>query len=121
MTVLLHRPATWIEKFPEARGARQSPVDIDTSLASSGGSAPPLLWRYSVNHTRSVVNPGYCWRVDENGYDSANRAINLSRGRGDVKFPQRSECMPTVPVRRTPTAVTQTSNFPFNRRCFPAM
>lgn len=63
-------PATWIEKFPEARGTRQSPVDIDTSRASSGVCAPPLKWNYSVNHPRSVVNPGYCWRVDENGYDS---------------------------------------------------
>ncbi|KAL4716038.1 hypothetical protein ACJJTC_002803 [Scirpophaga incertulas] len=65
-------PATWLEKFPSARGARQSPVDIVTSRASSG-CAPPLKWRYSVNHTRSVVNPGFCWRVDENGYESELR------------------------------------------------
>lgn len=64
-------PATWTDKFPEARGARQSPININTSKAtSSPDPAPPLKWRYSVNHTRSVVNPGYCWRVDENGYDS---------------------------------------------------
>ncbi|KOB79366.1 Erythrocyte carbonic anhydrase [Operophtera brumata] len=55
-------PSTWTEKFPEARGARQSPVDIVTTQASSGACAPPLLWQYSVNHPRSVVNPGYCWR-----------------------------------------------------------
>lgn len=63
-------PATWIEKFPQARGTRQSPVDIVTSRVKSGASLPPLKWRYSVNHPRSIVNPGYCWRVDENGYDS---------------------------------------------------
>ncbi|CAB3240459.1 unnamed protein product [Arctia plantaginis] len=72
-------PATWIEKFPEARGARQSPVDIDTSRISSGGSAPPLNMKYSVNHPRSVVNPGYCWRVDENGYHSELRGGPLGK------------------------------------------
>ncbi|KAG7310921.1 hypothetical protein JYU34_003760 [Plutella xylostella] len=66
-------PSTWTEKFPEAGGANQSPVDIDTSAARTGHNAPPLLWRYSVNHTRSILNPGYCWRVDENGYDSELR------------------------------------------------
>lgn len=63
-------PATWTEKFPEARGVRQSPVDIATSRASTGICLPPLKWDYSVNHPRSVVNPGYCWRVDENGFNS---------------------------------------------------
>ncbi|GBP29280.1 Carbonic anhydrase [Eumeta japonica] len=63
-------PATWVEKFPEAGGARQSPVDIASAHTRPVRCARPLAWRYSVAHTRSVVNPGYCWRVDENGYDS---------------------------------------------------
>ncbi|CAG4965281.1 carbonic anhydrase 2 [Colias croceus] len=82
-------PSTWVEKFPEARGARQSPVDIITTQASSGGSAPPLAWQYSVNHPRSVVNPGYCWRVDENGYNSELRGGPLG---SDVYKLQQWHC-----------------------------
>ncbi|XP_049880947.1 carbonic anhydrase 1 [Pectinophora gossypiella] len=66
-------PEKWAEKFPEAAGTKQSPVDIDTSSVCTGRNAPDLKWCYSVNHTRSVVNPGYCWRVDENGFDSELR------------------------------------------------
>lgn len=62
-------PSTWIDKFPAARGERQSPVDITTST-TSGAQLPPLKWNYSPAHTRSLVNPGYCWKVEENGKDS---------------------------------------------------
>lgn len=27
----------------------------------------PLSWKYVPENTRSLVNPGYCWRVDVNG------------------------------------------------------
>ncbi|CAH2989480.1 unnamed protein product [Chilo suppressalis] len=82
-------PATWTEKYPEAGGARQSPVDIVTSRARSSNSAPPLRWKYSVNHTRSVLNPGYCWRVDENGYESELRGGPLG---SDVYMLEQWHC-----------------------------
>lgn len=63
-------PATWGEKFPDAAGTRQSPVDIKTRSTQSGESESPLAWRYAPEHTRSLSNPGYCWRVDENGKGS---------------------------------------------------
>ncbi|XP_047505126.1 carbonic anhydrase 1-like [Pieris napi] len=82
-------PVTWLEKFPEARGARQSPVDIVTSRSSNSGSVPPLTFRYSVHHPRSIVNPGYCWRVDENGYNSELRGGPLG---SDVYKLQQWHC-----------------------------
>ncbi|XP_077297756.1 carbonic anhydrase 1 [Arctopsyche grandis] len=66
-------PSTWIDKFPAARGERQSPVDITTSAINSGARLPELTWKYSHDHTRSLVNPGYCWKVEENGRDSEIR------------------------------------------------
>lgn len=30
----------------------------------------PLKWKYVPEHTKSLVNPGYCWRVDVNGTES---------------------------------------------------
>ncbi|KAI5635751.1 eukaryotic-type carbonic anhydrase domain-containing protein [Phthorimaea operculella] len=82
-------PSKWAEIFPEAAGAKQSPVDIDTTQAKTGRSAPPLVWNYSVNHTRSVVNPGYCWRVDENGFSSELRGGPLGN---DVYKLQQWHC-----------------------------
>uniref|UniRef100_A0A182U759 Carbonic anhydrase n=1 Tax=Anopheles melas TaxID=34690 RepID=A0A182U759_9DIPT len=58
--------------FPQARGQRQSPVDIVTSKTQNSGDLQenPLRWTYVPENTRSLVNPGYCWRVDVNGKGS---------------------------------------------------
>lgn len=32
--------------------------------------AKPLKWKYVPENTRSIVNPGYCWRVDVKGTGS---------------------------------------------------
>lgn len=55
-----------------ASGHRQSPVNIDTKITtrSSTLKAKPLSWKYVPENTRSLVNPGYCWRVDVNGEGS---------------------------------------------------
>lgn len=61
-------PEKWPELFPMASGHRQSPVNIDTtSTTRSSTLKKPLSWKYLPENTRSLVNPGYCWRVDVNG------------------------------------------------------
>ena len=59
-------PSTWVKNFPTAAGNRQSPVDIVTSLVTSDTSltSEPLSWKYVPENTRTIVNPGYGWRVD---------------------------------------------------------
>jgi hypothetical protein len=65
-------PQKWHEKFPLANGQRQSPVNITTSKtkASSDLQVNPLRWSYVPENVKSLVNPGYCWRVDVNGKGS---------------------------------------------------
>lgn len=54
-----------------ASGHRQSPVNISTSKTTRGSMLKqPLSWSYRPENTRSLVNPGYCWRVDVNGAGS---------------------------------------------------
>lgn len=68
----LNGPHVWKEMYPQAAGERQSPVDIRTrqTTQSSDLSSNPLRWTYVPENTRSLVNPGYCWRVDVEGKGS---------------------------------------------------
>lgn len=55
-----------------ASGHRQSPVNINIERTTRGSTLKhPLTWRYVPSNTKSLVNPGYCWRVDVNGDGSA--------------------------------------------------
>lgn len=66
-------PEKWPELFPMASGHRQSPVNIDTKITTRSSTLnikKPLSWKYIPENTRSLVNPGYCWRVDVNGAGS---------------------------------------------------
>ena len=65
-------PEKWAEFFPMASGHRQSPIDISTKNTTKGSDikTKPLSWKYVPENTRSLVNPGYCWRVDVNGKGS---------------------------------------------------
>lgn len=54
-----------------ASGHRQSPVNINTKETCRGSTLKqPLTWKYIPENTRSLVNPGYSWRVDVNGEGS---------------------------------------------------
>lgn len=64
-------PAVWGKLFPLANGNRQSPVNIETSSnIQRTGNFSPLQFKYVPENTRSLVNPGYCWRMDVNGEGS---------------------------------------------------
>lgn len=65
-------PSKWPELFPHARGSRQSPVDVITSMVTADTSlhSRPLSWRYVPENCKVLVNPGYCWRLDVNGEGS---------------------------------------------------
>lgn len=55
-----------------ASGHRQSPVNINRESTTRGSTLKhPLTWRYVPSNTKSLVNPGYCWRVDVNGEGSS--------------------------------------------------
>lgn len=63
-------PSTWVSKFPMAAGSRQSPVNIETDRVESDHEAlinKPLQWKYPATASRTLVNPGYCWRMDTDG------------------------------------------------------
>lgn len=69
---LLIGPEKWPELFPMASGHRQSPVNISRESTTRGRSFKvPLSWRYVPQNTKSLINPGYCWRVDVNGEGSS--------------------------------------------------
>ena len=59
-------PSTWVKNYPTAAGIRQSPVDIQTTQATSDRSlvSKPLRWKYVPKNTLAIVNTGYGWRVD---------------------------------------------------------
>lgn len=65
-------PSVWPKLFPQAAGEHQSPVNIQTrqTRQDSDLQSNPLKWTYVPENTRSLVNPGYCWRVDVNGTGS---------------------------------------------------
>ena len=54
-----------------ASGHRQSPVNISRGKTTRGSTlSSKLTWKYVPENTKSLVNPGYCWRVDVNGEGS---------------------------------------------------
>lgn len=64
-------PEKWPELFPMASGHRQSPVNISRAHSTRGSTLKqPLSWKYVPGNTKSLVNPGYSWRVDVNGNGS---------------------------------------------------
>lgn len=65
-------PATWPLLFPQAAGSRQSPVNIETTLASSDDSLKTarLTWKYIPENCMSITNTGHGWRVDVDGCGS---------------------------------------------------
>lgn len=66
-------PDTWPIKFPEARGKRQSPVDITPVNLKTLQSNKKLTWRYIAENTEYITNPGYCWKVNVNGKGSGKK------------------------------------------------
>lgn len=71
LNIIIHLfpgPAVWPKLFPLANGARQSPVDIaTTNTIQTTKTFGPIKYKYVPENTRSLVNPGYCWRVDVRG------------------------------------------------------
>lgn len=64
-------PEKWPELFPMASGHRQSPVNISREHSTRGSTLKqPLSWKYVPGNAKSLVNPGYSWRVDVNGNGS---------------------------------------------------
>ncbi|XP_075215592.1 carbonic anhydrase 2-like [Lycorma delicatula] len=70
-------PSTWPSKFPQAAGSRQSPVDVKTTVATSDTSlqSRPLTWYYKPTICKSIVNPGYGWRVDVHNDEHGSELI----------------------------------------------
>lgn len=54
-----------------ASGHRQSPVNINRTDTTRGSTLKSSLkFKYVPENTKSLVNPGYSWRVDVNGTGS---------------------------------------------------
>ncbi|XP_060535393.1 carbonic anhydrase isoform X2 [Cylas formicarius] len=60
-------PEKWAQCFPEAAGARQSPVDIRHVDLKKLNANRKLEWRYIPENTKAVINPGYGWKVAVDG------------------------------------------------------
>lgn len=64
-------PEVWPELFPMASGHRQSPVNISRDSSTRGSTLKmPLTYKYVADNNKSLINPGYSWRVDVNGEGS---------------------------------------------------
>ena len=70
--ILFAGPYTWAKNYPNAAGIRQSPVDIETAMATfvPSLSSKPLRWKYVPENTRTIVNNGHGWQVDVDGEGS---------------------------------------------------
>ncbi|XP_038070181.1 carbonic anhydrase 1-like [Patiria miniata] len=68
-------PAHWCEKFPDANGNRQSPVNIVTKNALVDASQGPLTIDYSSARCTEIVNNGHAFQVNAQSSDT-----NLSGG-----------------------------------------
>lgn len=60
-------PNTWAQCFPDAAGARQSPVDIKPVSSKVMKTQQKLSWKYAPQSGETVSNPGYGWKVQCNG------------------------------------------------------
>ncbi|XP_013785725.1 carbonic anhydrase 2-like isoform X1 [Limulus polyphemus] len=58
-------PATWSDKFPAAAGSRQSPINLDPSVAIVDPTLNdnPLKWDYSSVKCTTLLNTGHGWKV----------------------------------------------------------
>lgn len=63
-------PEKWAQCYPEARGKRQSPIDIVPVDLTNLHANRKLTWKYIPENTIDVSNPGYCWKVHVNGEGS---------------------------------------------------
>ncbi|CAB3385990.1 Hypothetical predicted protein [Cloeon dipterum] len=59
-------PDVWARLFPQAGGARQSPVDICTSIASSDSNLEmkKLTFAYESQSDLRILNTGHGWKVE---------------------------------------------------------
>ncbi|KAI4469836.1 carbonic anhydrase [Holotrichia oblita] len=63
-------PETWHKCFPQAAGARQSPVDIRSVNTKILTTNQCLSWRYEPGNALDISNTGYGWKVHVNGEGS---------------------------------------------------
>ncbi|MEQ2178298.1 hypothetical protein GOODEAATRI_012580 [Goodea atripinnis] len=57
-------PDTWMERFPNAKGLRQSPINIVTKEAQFDPSLKPLKIKYDPYNSRDILNNGQSFQVD---------------------------------------------------------
>ncbi|MEQ2271653.1 hypothetical protein XENORESO_007301, partial [Xenotaenia resolanae] len=57
-------PDTWVERFPNAKGPRQSPINIVTKEAQFDPSLKPLKIKYDPYNSRDILNNGQSFQVD---------------------------------------------------------
>ncbi|CAH1956322.1 unnamed protein product [Acanthoscelides obtectus] len=56
-------PQTWSDKYPAAKGKRQSPIDIPSSLAKETFTKE-IEFKYHLDKVNQVIeNVGYSWKL----------------------------------------------------------
>lgn len=72
MIILSIGPHTWAENFEEARGPRQSPINISTNEVTLDPrlSSKQLTWSWP-NKTIDVTNTGYGWKAHVHGEETS--------------------------------------------------
>lgn len=80
-------PATWSQQFPLGDGARQSPINIETSTTSSDRAidTEPLSISYEPGKPQPLTNTGHGWRVD---FDSGSSSIKGGPLEGEYQLAQ---------------------------------
>ncbi|XP_057592367.1 carbonic anhydrase 2 [Hippopotamus amphibius kiboko] len=66
-------PKHWHKDFPNAKGERQSPVDIDTKAVVYDPHLKPLSLRYEHATAKRIVNNGHSFNVEFD--DSQDKAV----------------------------------------------
>ena len=70
-------PAHWCDKFPDAKGQRQSPIDIVTKDAKVDAALGPL--KLTPARCADVVNNGKTVQVNIDSSDTSKNYLNKSK------------------------------------------
>uniref|UniRef100_A0A6P7F8M6 Carbonic anhydrase n=1 Tax=Diabrotica virgifera virgifera TaxID=50390 RepID=A0A6P7F8M6_DIAVI len=66
----INGPHSWVSKFPDAAGERQSPIDISPVSVTKFHTEERLQWKYEPESSTKLENTGAAWKVGVKGKGS---------------------------------------------------
>lgn len=101
--VFITGPEVWPRLFPQAGGARQSPVDISTSIASGDSSLEErkLTVNYQTKDGLRLLNTGHGWKIEAPMPESSKSLFFLFFRFVRVKILQKFQALKAVLLETT--------------------